>query len=465
MPQKNNVTHQIFGWQKEIFDALWDSKRNIPNHKLLAILKARGIGASEILMRYALWRILRNDEMQGKNVAVITGIRENLSLELLNRFRNLLPNFDWETGPSSNVAEINGCRVIGYPSKRTKDLRGLTDCKLAIADEFAFFDPVDQQQILPVLEAFRQKSDCQVILLSTPGPLNDVYHKLFSEPVDQCRYHRIYIPWQKMYDTLLSESELQEAKKQPNFPQEFELRFGFFNTTGTIFSLADIDNAVKLGKQFADPNYNPDCLKRPYPSTIYGENKGVVLSVDPGGAGSKFAICGLQIWNGKCHIFYASEFERPDQTEMVELILKLWLGTHKRANIFVDSAASLVINSLKSEINRRYDNTEQVDVNRHLEYIRKYNFLAKDYSDIGQNMIVCPISFNAFGPKLLQTAAAYIQRNWVAIHPSFSELISQLQSAKVKDNASHQWGLEKTASQSMDLVDAFRMCMFNMQVR
>jgi hypothetical protein len=148
LPVKNNKSYPIFPWQEEIYSAL-------QQHKLIAILKSRNVGASELLLRYALWLCLKDNKMQGKNIPVITGIRENLSLELLNRFRNLLPDYDWGTGPSSPVAEINKCRLLGFPAKRTKDLRGPADTKLVIADEFAFFDPVDQQQILPVLEAFR----------------------------------------------------------------------------------------------------------------------------------------------------------------------------------------------------------------------------------------------------------------------------------------------------------------------
>src|SRR5215211_2805354 len=44
LPFKNGVRHPIYSWQKEIYDAL-------THHKLIAILKARGIGASEYLLR------------------------------------------------------------------------------------------------------------------------------------------------------------------------------------------------------------------------------------------------------------------------------------------------------------------------------------------------------------------------------------------------------------------------------
>jgi hypothetical protein len=140
--------------------------------------------------------------MRGKNMAIIIGIREDLSVELLRRSKNLMPNLEWET--REGLAEVNGCRVIGYPSKRVKDLRALTDVSFVICDEFAFFDPNDQLQLLPVLESFQAKSDPTICLLSTLGALDDVFYNIYQEPVDTCRYHRVYIPYQKALGNLIS---------------------------------------------------------------------------------------------------------------------------------------------------------------------------------------------------------------------------------------------------------------------
>jgi hypothetical protein len=54
LPWKNNqLCHPIYLWQKGIFDVL-------QSHKLLAILKARGVGSSEFLLRYALLLCLKH---------------------------------------------------------------------------------------------------------------------------------------------------------------------------------------------------------------------------------------------------------------------------------------------------------------------------------------------------------------------------------------------------------------------
>jgi hypothetical protein len=87
-----------------------------------------------------------------------------------------MPALEWNT--LETIAGVNGSSVIVYSSIREKGQSGLTERKLVICDEFAFFDSADQQQVLPVLGAFRAKSDTKIVLLSTPGPLNNVIYNL-----------------------------------------------------------------------------------------------------------------------------------------------------------------------------------------------------------------------------------------------------------------------------------------------
>ena len=116
-----------------------------------------------------------------------------------------MPSLKWNT--RENVAELNKCRLIAFPSKRVKDLRGLTDVSLAICDEFDHYDPNDQILVRPVLEALQLKSDATIVLLSTPGPIGSEMNKLFDLPEFECPYKRIYIPIQKALGTLISEEE------------------------------------------------------------------------------------------------------------------------------------------------------------------------------------------------------------------------------------------------------------------
>ncbi len=193
-----------------------------------------------------------------------------------------------------------------------KDLRGLTDCKLVIADEFAFFDPVDQLQILPVLEAFRQKSNAQLVLLSTPSAIGDVFHKLFQEPAQTCRYHRLYLPYTKALGTLFTEEEIAQAKKQPNFQQEFNLKFGSFGQN-SLFSLDDIDYCVNQSKENYGNYYD------------FNNNAAEVFAIgcDPGWGSSKTGISMICLYDKKIIVLASEEHEKANEDFVISRLIQL----------------------------------------------------------------------------------------------------------------------------------------------
>jgi hypothetical protein len=376
LPSKNNVTHPIYPWQQEIFNSL-------QQHKLIAILKARGVGASEFLLRYALWLCLKDNKMQGKNISIVTGIRENLSLELLNRFRNLLPTHDWGTGSSSHVAEINSCRVIGYPSKRIKDLRGLTDTKLVICDEFAFFDSADKSQVLPVLEALQAKSDPTICLLSTAGPIGDEFHSIFQQPASTCRYKRLYIPIQKALGTLISKEEAAKVRRQGNYEQEFELKFGSYGQN-SLFSLGDIDYCVRQSAKYDYSKLNHQAVE------VFA------IGVDPGWGSSKTGLAMVCLYDGKVHTLLCEEYEKADEDYIIQKILRLRqkTGRPQQTKIFADASAPGFIRRLKGAIPG-----ERTDFENYIDYLRKHRMLRTPQEmEIVHYMSVVPVSFSKWGP-------------------------------------------------------------------
>ena len=441
------MRHPIYSWQKEIYDAL-------THHKLIAILKARGIGASEYLLRYAMWLCLKDNKMQGKNIAVITGIRENLSIELVNRFRNLLPNFKWES--KEGTAEINGCRIIGYPSKRVKDLRGLTDTKLVICDEFAWFDATDQQQVLPVLEVFRTKADAQIVLLSTPASIGDVMYNLYQEPESECRYKRLYMPWQKAVGTLFTLQEIAQAKRQPNFEQEFELRFGSYGI-GTIFSMADIDRATKLAQRYSS-------ILPKYPYIERQDYEMYSIGADVGGWGhNKFGIVLIGIFDQKIHVLAAEEHgPYVDEDKMVQRLLQLRSKTPnpQKTRIWIDGSAVSFIRRLKGMIPG-----EQTDYQAQIDYLKRHKWLedeSKELDLMNNGVSVIPVSFTKHGANMLSNLYVFLSRGEISIHPKFTTLIASLQSAKNAERTTSRnsrFTLDKRSA-SLDIVDALQLAMF-----
>jgi late competence protein required for DNA uptake (superfamily II DNA/RNA helicase) len=72
-------------YQKILYDALQD-------HKHIWILKSRGIGVTEFLLRYVAWCCLRDKFVPNSRVCIITGPRIDLAEDLIVRFKGLFQN-------------------------------------------------------------------------------------------------------------------------------------------------------------------------------------------------------------------------------------------------------------------------------------------------------------------------------------------------------------------------------------
>jgi Phage terminase large subunit (GpA) len=457
LPVKNDQPRPIYQWQKEIVEALDNN-----HHKLLAILKGRSIGGSEVLLRWILYLCLRDNKMQDKDIAIVTGIREQLSLDLLSRLKKMADNvvhvLDYETKESEAV--VNKCRVRSYPSRNAvKDLRGSL-AKFVLLDEADWYEKSDSEQILQVLEALRAKTDCQIVLLSTPSHMGSLMYNLYQEPESTCRYKRLYIPVTKAVGTLISEQEAAEIKLQPNHRQEFLLEWNSGYGQGNCFSITDLQACIENAKQLimsttTTTNYQQHSS---YPQTIYPEAKAYKIGLDIGFGDSASAVVLVQLFDNKIHVQTARQFTRSNQDEVIAFVYDLYKQTNMKAHIFVDASSPSAIRKLKHLMH------ESVSYEYDLERIRKHNWQGGvNEVNLPRYMSCVPVSFNKHGQRLLQNLATAVQRHWLAISPVHEELISQLQAARTKDAATTPWQLDKTNS-SLDLVDALRLCMYDLVV-
>jgi hypothetical protein len=70
----------VLPYQKILYEAL-------QKHKHIWILKSRGIGCSEFLLRYIAWSIFSGKFSQNSRVCIIVGPRIDLAEDLITRFK------------------------------------------------------------------------------------------------------------------------------------------------------------------------------------------------------------------------------------------------------------------------------------------------------------------------------------------------------------------------------------------
>ena len=66
LPKKENKENPFYDYEKMIFDLFVD-------HKHIWIKKATGLGVTELMLRYMAWLCLKDDNLRGTQMCIVTG--------------------------------------------------------------------------------------------------------------------------------------------------------------------------------------------------------------------------------------------------------------------------------------------------------------------------------------------------------------------------------------------------------
>ena len=432
-PQKDGHDMPVLPYQKILYDALQD-------HKHIWILKSRGIGCSEFLLRYIAWCCLHNKFYVNSRVCLIVGPRIDLAGDLIARFKglfernkNLSQNSAFDR-TQSTVAYLNGVRVEAFPSHHVDTMRGLTDVKFILSDESDMYPLFQQREVRGVMEGYigKPNSDPHIVLVSTPKAPGGLMQQIELE--QDSLYHKLRFDYRYGLEgpyPIYSEQLIQQARLSPEFGREFELQY--LGLVGNVFSQLSIENCQKL--QYNPGNINPNAKKS--------------IGIDPGFGSSKFAIVITQYVDGKIQVIHAEEYDRPNFAAMIDTIWQLKHKCGYISNIYVDAANPEVWESLKREFN---ESTNQKYISDQISECKKLN------SHIENRMIVVPVPFGVEGAKMLQHAKALMDEteddgsSLIAIDKRFDKLLTGLRTA-----VANEYKLDKEQSSFNDLTDAFRL--------
>jgi hypothetical protein len=173
--------------------------------------------------------------------------------------------------------------------------------------------------------------------------------------------------------------------------------------------------------------------------------------LDPSFGSSKFGIVGTQLVDGKIQVIHAEEYDRPNFTDMINVIWSLKQQYGHVTNIYVDAANPEVWQALKKEVGEPYN--QQYIADQRIE-CRKYNLHLED------RMIIVPVPFSVEGGHMLQHAKWLLEEteddgsSLIAIHPSFEKLLTSLRTA-----VANEYKLDKEQTSYNDILDAFRLAL------
>jgi hypothetical protein len=247
----------------------------------------------------------------------------------------------------------------------------------------------------------KPNSNPTIVLVSTPKVPGGLMQQIELEP--DSLYHKLFFDYhyglQGPY-SIYSEELIRKARLSPEFGREYELQY--LGLVGNVFSQASIENCQKI-------EYNPSIIQ---------QNVKKNIGIDPSYGSSNFAIVATQLIDNKIQVIEASEYQRPNFTDMISKIWELKQQYGHVSNIYVDAANPEVWQALKREFDENYNDQWVRDQRAEC---RKYNLHIED------RMFVVPVPFSVEG---FEDVTAYqvavrrdrIRRRWQQLGSDSSKL-------------------------------------------
>jgi hypothetical protein len=398
----------------------------------LAILKSTGLGLTEFFLRYIAWICLKSDKLKGTDICIITGPREQLSIDIIGRLRKLFLPFNITFDTKETTLFLNGVRIRSFPSNNLSAMRGLSAVSFIYCDEAAFFDRSSQNEVIDVMERYAGKSQAKIVLVSTPNKPGDLMHTILSTPFEKSFYKILKLDYRWGVGKIYSDQDIKIAMASSSFNREYNLSFS--SPEGNVFSLKSIDRSVELGNK--------------YPLVINKDAKHS-CGVDPGFGSSSFGVTVLEYSDSIIKVVYADQFERSSFNDMVHKIWEIRNMVGDLSNVYIDTANVEFIEAIKQELGE----------NPNWQYSHeKIAWAKKKRLNISNYMQTVPVSFAQEGASMLSHCKNLLENDdsLVAINSKWDKLISGLKGA-----IAQEYKLNKTETPFSDLVDAFRLaCKF-----
>lgn len=404
--------------------------------------KALGVGGTELFLRYLAWLACRNDNLVGKNIAVIVGPGLELAINLINRLKGLFkpdPSFVFEE--KQTVCYLNGCRFECYPSNHSDAMRGLTDLAAILYDEADFFSVGQEENVLHLATRYAIKNNPVQIMISTPNRPGSLFDRIEHDP--DSMFCKVYWPYTIALNKIYTVQEVEAVRKQPGFAREMELAYG--GQLGNAFPQELIDKAVELGK---DPIYDYDNSQDLRRRDNYRYNNPASLGIDPGYGSSNFGICLTQIRENKVYVIYALEYERPSFVRMADYVANV-MRAFANIRCYIDASEPEFISEVKGRLNEATD---------------YHPYIARKWRELmlppGRNptlehfMKVIPVDFRSQHENMLSKARTLLELQQIVI-PSTKlceKLVIALRTAQINENR-----LDKSQTTFDDCLDSFRL--------
>jgi hypothetical protein len=414
LPIKDGQSLPLFDYELDIIKAL-------STHKHIWVLKATRLGITELILRYIAWLCLKDDELKGSQVCIVTGPRIDLAIDLIDRLKALF--YDFTTfNTKETVLELNGVHIEAFPSHHLDSMRGLPNVSLIYLDEGDFLPKGQQTEVRKVSERYIAKSNPYIIFTSTPNAPGMLFETMEKEK--DSIYKKFKLDYTVGLNKIFTTEEIQQQMKSPSFKQEYCCQY--LGTIGNLFLPLQIQTCIDLGKQYSTIEPSLYTLKSIGIDAGYGSSAtGIVVTehVKPQDMKSKIRV--LETYN----------IEKSTPTEITEICWSIYKKfNYMNCYFWVDGSSAATVNTLK----QRWSES--------LSWPKQTTF--------GNSIKIRPVSFNSEHRNMLSNLHNVVTKGYLAIEEKHDKLITSLRTAYAEE-----LNLKKDQTSYNDLLDALRLAL------
>ena len=402
-PERDGIYHPLYWYELEILEHLEAGRVNTAK-RLVAIYKATGLGITEFILLWILWRSATDPFFQNKEAVIITGPNVDLAKGLIIRIKKLARGRVSYVDLGAYGLQVRDAVIKCYPSNNMDSARGLPKVSVFFGDECAFFTMADDTQVRRIGERYIAKSEAYIIWVSTAGDEATGFFYVIKDenPSNYKRFHYYEEAGLRKnevtHTSIFKLENIIESRKLDSHAQEYLGIWG--HNIGDIYSQEAIDVIT------AD-DYEID------PSDISMNRVGYC---DPAYGTSFFGIVITETRQRIVYVIYSKSYERKSAKQMIDEMERLRDVYHCRT-WGCDGANPEVIKAMREEI---YLSTTGVDT-------------------------------RTSGKRMIENGAEMVGKLKVRIHPMFINLKKQIMSIKYGKNGQPK----KTNSNPFDEGDAF----------
>ena len=241
----------LFPYEYEIIRALYDQNYLNPGndrrrHKHLAIIKARGAGATELFIYKMLYLPCAFPKVYyDSQMAIVTGIRKPTAVRVMQRMKQkLYQKLGIVTDFNDSVLDINGCIIEAYPAINPDSYRGLHNLKFLFFDEADYVPKSIIDDTMAAAEGFWAKNNPFTVFNSTPNEPGGLMQQIEDQKDDVRNYKVLKILADKLVGYIYTQDELDQASTSPHYRREY---WGEYKgEKGNLFPQEYLDYAAGL---------------------------------------------------------------------------------------------------------------------------------------------------------------------------------------------------------------------------